>query len=1315
MDHRYLITSSGGCRVTVTGVRDGECVYGCSGQTTEGIIFRVHGFIGVGWKMVEEIGEDAVAEALAKTWGVAEVEARKRLKEEPHDTLANHQPLGKNCRCSEKSFCDCPVTAKLELVQPGALFQYAEEAGNGDALLALVGRPDSTWADILRLVGKHTLSLHRGWYRVGSNVTALSSHNGLTFDLDAGECLARAPDPLGRGQKLFLIDEPSDTAVLVTEETIGECTHAMTKEDALQIASEVLEPTCHTAAKEQVAQCAELLDRLPIGGLKSAVQKAIRFGALTVDLALGSAEESVKVPMQAFAVTALALLFAKTGTFLPELQMYTRGCTSAFKRLGVIVYEDAWVSTAPVASLFAACLLCQACTTFFPSHSLVRGALRICSAACVSRDALPRHDASKPRRGRASCPWKAAETFRCVSPLGTKGWGAPAAAVLVKGKEEGPSPAELRTAAFLLAISGSFLGDEALVEDAARRPLKPIHCPGGVPAFMPVAHIVDQHCFRGIGHLMDGSSEFSSKFKQLFFGLTGVNPRRAVLAPRFEEVHARERAAQRLCLAMALGRSAALEETGDHVTVTSRLDPGVLAAAVGPVAVKSSAKGRKGRQLVVTLGASSPEDEVVMLKPSRGSTDLYGTIEPQERADAIAEVRASAHACTSPFPIGRSAKFSDCAWRVDGRPWSDVVSEGLSSTVPVHPPAPTDPEAAHAHAVQFHGAGVCSGAEAALRARCAVHGPRVLLRVLSLLRQRFDSVPLPAPALQGGKSSDEFCAYAYDADVYRLLLFASAHYPGALRPAHAPCFHVPNCILLREVERIFADAAHGIVQKGDGASRRAAPTWRSFEQKRTLMQHQRDAVDDLVARDAAGAVGHFVVMDTGYGKTLTSVAYLHHLKLEGKLPRYVLWVIPNAAVTAIVDELRLCGAPAVTLPKGGNPVAEHFNVVPHDTLRKVVDQLTSAAPEMATVFDEVDTCYAKTKRTSAAHQIASLCVKVVCQTATPMRNTRHEELAAWLALTAGYPIDKRNWWVAANSIVAKQIELGIKVKYTVKRVSPSTAGTGFIDAYSNALRGSQWLEAARVVWDVLDTALCRSAAHCARRRKGVLVEARDEAHRQRLISMLRAMKVSAGGFDAGEDAGVDAVVVRKDECRGYNWAVRLGALVRGVYPGNAASRHQMVGRLKRTGQARRKIEVVTVVMRGTIVELLHERHTAADTVNLSLEALAQKYSADILRMCDSMATATAPDSSDSDGSSSGSSGSSSSSSSSDSGSSDSDSSSSSLSSSEDRKTHKDKGKRKKVAPKKGKKAAAPRTRKRTPKHKPTEAEPPHKKRRSSAC
>ena len=50
------------------------------------------------------------------------------------------------------------------------------------------------------------------------------------------------------------------------------------------------------------------------------------------------------------------------------------------------------------------------------------------------------------------------------------------------------------------------------------------------------------------------------------------------------------------------------------------------------------------------------------------------------------------------------------------------------------------------------------------------------------------------------------------------------------------------------------------------------------------------------------------------------------------------------------------------------------------------------------MFDEVDTCYEATLRTSACRRLAQLCPLFVAQTATPMVKTV-EHLVGWLAST----------------------------------------------------------------------------------------------------------------------------------------------------------------------------------------------------------------------------------------------------------------------------------------------------------------------------
>ena len=80
------------------------------------------------------------------------------------------------------------------------------------------------------------------------------------------------------------------------------------------------------ATEPEVRASVAVLDRLSLGGLKSALQKVIRYGAATTALIpLAPGEKKLKVNSEVFAAVAAALMCASRGSFIPELQLFTRG------------------------------------------------------------------------------------------------------------------------------------------------------------------------------------------------------------------------------------------------------------------------------------------------------------------------------------------------------------------------------------------------------------------------------------------------------------------------------------------------------------------------------------------------------------------------------------------------------------------------------------------------------------------------------------------------------------------------------------------------------------------------------------------------------------------------------------------------------------------------------------------------------------------------------------------------------------------------------------------------------------------------------
>uniref|UniRef100_A0A7S2DLB5 TFIIS N-terminal domain-containing protein n=1 Tax=Haptolina brevifila TaxID=156173 RepID=A0A7S2DLB5_9EUKA len=558
-----------------------------------------------------------------------------------------------------------------------------------------------------------------------------------------------------------------------------------------------------TSAEVELALVA--MRHLTAGGLKSLMQKAVRFHAKQVELAQGLQCSAALV-----AAACAALLFADKGTFSPELQLFTRGGTAAFKRIAVIVLEDAWpeevagavgqhggtsTSTA-VCALTTLALAMQRMHRYEPPREAIVAALRLVARAALSPTILA---------------WRTEDTSQAQVSLSCT------------------SQAALGRAAFLMRAVRSFESDMAMFETVAKlssRGSLPVRRTVEAPALMPYCHMVDHHCYRGIAHTLNGGgATFASRFSTLFNTVTGSNPRRTV-TKGFESRPAVQRArfAQRCVLRFVMRSPRAVLPppqclSSAEVVVSLQLDPGVLAAAVGPIKlkIKEGGSSRRVREVVVMLGVSTPEDEIVMLPPARATRDLFGSLSDAERSEAIACLRARPSLpAKSPLlpPGGHAATFLHGCWCLDGEPWADVVARGSELSVPlVIPPAwaaggaldltkplPADDDAL-ADALSVMGTGCVPRAKQLVIALFASVPATVALRAASMLRQQWQTVAMPTPALSGGLGSDQLAAYNGDWDAYRLLVLLSRLVPGALRPAMPPTFIIPEARLLRVAER----------------------------------------------------------------------------------------------------------------------------------------------------------------------------------------------------------------------------------------------------------------------------------------------------------------------------------------------------------------------------------------------------------------------------------------------------------------------------------------------------------------------------------
>jgi hypothetical protein len=158
----------------------------------------------------------------------------------------------------------------------------------------------------------------------------------------------------------------------------------------------------------EVEHAVAALAPLSAGGLKSLLQKALRFHARRVDLGFGAAGGGATLPTPLVAAVGVALLFAERGSFSPELQACA---VHAWYTPCVVTY--AW--RVHVHGMRGTpCVVPQPCHAYTPcmvhacTHVHVRMCMCMCMCVCMCMcmcmaEAFP-HPSCRPSRAAAPLP-----------------------------------------------------------------------------------------------------------------------------------------------------------------------------------------------------------------------------------------------------------------------------------------------------------------------------------------------------------------------------------------------------------------------------------------------------------------------------------------------------------------------------------------------------------------------------------------------------------------------------------------------------------------------------------------------------------------------------------------------------------------------------------------------------------------------------------------------------------------------------------------------------------------------------------------------
>ena len=1126
--------------------------------------------------------------------------------------------------------------SRIEVLQPG-IGDLSTKLSEQELNKLINGNPYSTdgyWSskEIESMIpGKpgtrarrHTLILIRSFWKITTDYSVLQYFNDLTIDVFEGKL-----NNLGiekSEEEIFILGNITRELRRKGSKWIRPSGHSGVQSLGFQVPKKRVDlESLRKVSSDNIILKA--FRNFTGASYKSLIQKIIRFRPKMVDLGNG------KFPAPNVLYVAMRSLAQHPGAFIPDIQRFVTGLESLSKRLGIIIVEDSMVPLNEIGkillSLFSSSILCQRVRGWLPDRELLDKWFEYGIIAWNSESAL-------------KIDYKVRKPF-----------------VVKYGQSS------LETASALLDELRSFEGDLALVRGLAQDypRVEPKIVKGfNFPEVMPLCHCVDQHWAPGMVHYFDPlyvekvskghttSRPFDKLFSLIWNKCSKQNPRKVNQNWKMFEKQSdiiKIRKAQKLYLiAKQQDHNPRTKlRTDKKFVLKYTLKDSWLAGLIGAIEVSANRKLHHPAMLV-TLSVDNPLKLLAIRRPSRNMTEDPLSDEAKEYAISVAKSRLkiglSLNKAKSPAPIMENSvlilnRSEDTYFvrKVDNKvsvPWDTIKK--LTIDIPF---VKDIGDWTIAKALVTNSIGIEMNADKKLL-KLIQNTPDPIVRHALIYLSTFSStIEMNRVSRDGGGTYK--AVSIYDVGAYQFMLKLSSIYPGALSPSlYKPSsFSVPIGPLLWTLK----DRISKILSKGEQGD----PGWSKVffkDNKRKLWNHQKETVQDMINNRKAGNKGNFIWSIVGMGKTLSVLKYLQYLKENNKLSKYIIYTLPQSAMKSIIEEIKYFDVPINLIiplknikkhtskyPKNivsqdCTPVANTINLIEHDHLRRCTSVLLEYASRSFFIVDEVHKTLNDTLRTSISLELAHLSRDFIVLTGTPVIDNDTHKLIGWLKQVVPFEVNRTNFWAAANAMIAKIVNTGIKVDdkdiitdFNVEEqkeyrllVPPALGGTNNNPLYED------WVRASSLCYEACNRKMIDLTRKYLKR--GVVLVAKDSKHQQILYQMIskyvqksdifvlqgsESIFLTDEAVKNGKIHGYKVVIVPQRKAEGYTLTY-LSVMITSVYPSNNATREQLRGRINRISQKSSDV-LYRTVHTGILTNLLHN-HNSAKNLSIALKGLSKQ-------------------------------------------------------------------------------------------------------------
>lgn len=1139
--------------------------------------------------------------------------------------------------------------SRLEIIQPGTGL-FVEKLSESELDQLIQGNPESddgywTYEEIENMIPRkagskarrHTLILIRSFWRLAIDYGVTDEFKDLVIDVSSGRVLQNQKS--SSEKEIFVLGSITRKVNMVKKGKVVKWVRPIGKTGVQDIGVMVnknrvkfsnIDGIIQSLFPTNVGQIRKTMEGFTGAAYKSLLQKIIRFRPSQIDIGRGKLHDARSVLL-----VCMTELARHPGAFVPDIQRYVTGLESFAKRVAVSIYEDSSVeeeSFPMLFSLLSGAMLVQRVRTWIPDEDLLIRWLQI----------------------------------------GLRGWEQTMAYKVDYRGEVQKEPYTLKYGQHILKNASaaldelkSFSTDLGLARGWARDyPDIEMQFADQTPEIMPLCHCVDHHWAPQVAHYFDvdfvrrvssgytGGQPFRKLFGAIWDNCSGVNPRRKpfdnIKYEQSENVR-HIRRAQRLFLVALQSNQYGRGELDEIYQMKYTLNDAWIAGMVGAIEVKPV----NHPHMLVTLSGNDPLQLIVIRRPSRNMVEDPISPEAEEAAVMIAKERLKMgvplNKAHPPDPIFENANVylieSDEGdyYTVRGKreraqiAWDDIKE--LDISLPIH--QRTIPWSID-YALIRVGAGIEVDAKESLHSLIDETSPDVIRRALVYLSTYSANIEMNRISRDGGGTYH--AVLLEDVASYQFMLQLTTLFPAALAP------NGPSKFIVRVGPLLWVVREWIKARVSNEVSPQALSGWGKVafrDSTRKIRPYQQEIVDDMISNYKAGNKGNFIWVSVGMGKTLAVLTYLQYLKDNNALPLYIIYTLPESAIKSIIQEVRYFDVqinliiPLVDIKKRSEKYREKgvnisqdpepkpfvINLIEHDHLRRCEETLLRFSPDSIFVVDEVHKTLNDTKRTSVALEIAHLSRDFIVLTGTPIIDSNTYKLIGWLEQVVPYEVNTKNFWVAANSMIAKKVNTGIKV-IREEIIAPFTRKeeNEYINLVPPALGGKnakpshqEWIAATDICYKAANREMMQQVEEFLGQDRGVMLVAKDLKHAEVLYNMVISdtmvdeddvYLLGTGDSIFFTDEAVQerkihdykVVIVPNKKAEGYT-LTRLSAMVTSVYPSNNATREQLDGRINRISQKRKEIDYRTVHV-GVLTAILRN-HNQAKNLALALQGIAK--------------------------------------------------------------------------------------------------------------